>query len=154
MPAIPPVATCRARDISASWSRDVTDAEVGTLHLKSAHGAEVTMVDHDGPAGKAGLRAHDVILSVNGMQVDDEDGLHRILRDLQPGRAVSLNVCRGGTDQTVNATMANRTELEKQAWEQHWVVPEPAADLPVTAAPRNLRAAALDTALSPATCSR
>ncbi len=115
--------------------RDVTDAEVGTLHLKSAHGAEVTMVDHDGPAGKAGLRAHDVILSVNGTSVDDEDALHRLLHDLQPGRAVTLNVCRDGSEQTVNATMANRTELEKQAWEQHWVVPEPATEETVAAAP-------------------
>jgi serine protease Do len=115
--------------------RDVTDAEVGTLHLKSAHGAEVTMVDHDGPAGKAGLRAHDVITSVNGTPVDDEDSLHRVLHDLQPGRTVSLIVCRDGSDQTVNATMANRTELEKQAWEQHWVVPEPVAEDTVAAAP-------------------
>lgn len=107
--------------------RDVTDGEVSTLHLKSAHGAEVTMVDHDGPAGKAGLRAHDVILMVNGTAVDDEDSLHRILHDLQPGRAVSLNVCRDGTEQTVSAIMANRAELEKQAWDQHWVVPEPEA---------------------------
>lgn len=108
--------------------RDVTDAEVSTLHLKSAHGAEVTMVDHDSPAGKAGLRAHDVILSVNGTLVEDEDALHRILHDLQPGRAVTLNVCRDGSEQTVNATMTNRTELEKQAWEQHWVVPVPPAE--------------------------
>ena len=114
--------------------RDVTDPEVGTLHLKSARGAEVTMVDHDGPAGKAGLRAHDVILGVNGTPVDDEDSLHRILRDMQPGRAVTLSVCREGTEQTVNATMANRAELEKQAWEQHWVVPEP-ADEAVAAPP-------------------
>ena len=114
--------------------RDVTDAEVGTLHLKSARGAEVTKVDHDGPAGKAGLREHDVILNVNGTQIDDEDGLHRILHDLQPGRSVTLNVCRAGTEQTVNATMANRTELEKQAWEQHWVVPEPPAGEAVAAA--------------------
>ena len=115
--------------------RDVTDAEISTLHLKSAHGAEVTMVDHDGPAGKAGLRAHDVILSVNGTTVDDEESLHRVLHDLQPGRTVSLNVCRDGAEQTVNATMANRTELEKQAWEQHWVVPEPPTEEAVATTP-------------------
>jgi serine protease Do len=113
--------------------RDVTDAEVSTLHLKGAHGAEVTKVDHDGPAGKAGLRAHDVILSVNGVNVDDEDSLHRLLHDLQPGRAVTLNVCRDGSEQTVSATMANRAELEKQAWEQHWVVPEPTTEETVAA---------------------
>jgi serine protease Do len=115
--------------------RDVTDAEVSTLHLKSPHGAEVTKVDHDGPAGKAGLRAHDVILSVNGTSVDDEDSLHRLLHDLQPGRAVTLNVCRDGSEQTVSATMANRTELEKQSWEQHWVVPEPATEDTAASAP-------------------
>ncbi len=105
--------------------RDVSEGEVTALHLRSSHGAEIIMVDHDGPAGKAGLREHDVVLSVNGTQVDGEDQLRKLLHDMQPGRSVAMVVCRNGAEQTVNATMANRAELERQAWENHWTVPEP-----------------------------
>ncbi|MGI4758524.1 MAG: PDZ domain-containing protein [Janthinobacterium lividum] len=108
--------------------RDVSDSEVSALRLKSSRGAEIIMVDHDGPAGKAGLREHDVVLSVNGTLIDGEDHLRKILRELQPGRPVAIVVCRGGVEQAVNATMANRAELERQAWEQHWSVPDPARD--------------------------
>lgn len=106
--------------------RDVSESEVVALRLKSSRGAEIIMVDHDGPAGKAGLREHDVVLSVNGTLVDGEDQLRKLLHDMQPGRAVAMLVCRNGAEQTVNATMANRAELERQAWENHWTVPEPA----------------------------
>jgi serine protease Do len=106
-------------------TRDVNDNEVAPLHLKDAHGAEITMVDHDGPAGKAGLREHDVVLSINGVTVEGEDQLRKVLHDLQPGRSVSLNICRNGSEQMVNTVMANRSEVEKQAWDQHWTVPSP-----------------------------
>jgi hypothetical protein len=49
---------------------DVTTERLGTLKLKEEHGAEVTMVDQDAPAGKAGLKDHDVILSLNGAAVE------------------------------------------------------------------------------------
>lgn len=111
--------------------RDISESDVTTLRLKSTHGAQVTVVDHDGPACKAGLRERDVILSLNGTAVDGEDQLRRMLHDLPPGRPVSLVIVRAGAEQTVNTTMANREELEKRAWEQHWVVPEPVDDAPV-----------------------
>ncbi len=113
--------------------RDISESDVTTLHLKSTRGAQVTVVDHDGPACKAGLRERDVILSLNGMAIDGEDQLRRMLHDLPPGRPVSLVIVRAGAEQTVNTTMANREELEKRAWEQHWVVPEPVNDTPVAA---------------------
>jgi len=41
---------------------EVDTDRITALHLKDAHGAEVTLVDHDAPAGKSGLKVHDVIL--------------------------------------------------------------------------------------------
>ncbi|HKD66881.1 MAG TPA: PDZ domain-containing protein, partial [Candidatus Binataceae bacterium] len=49
--------------------RDVTAERVGPLKLKEERGVEVTMVDQDAPAGKAGLKEHDVILDFNGTAV-------------------------------------------------------------------------------------
>ena len=48
---------------------DVSAERLGELKLKEEHGAEITMVDKDAPAGKAGLHEHDVIVSVNGAAV-------------------------------------------------------------------------------------
>ena len=47
-------------------TRDITPDRLAPLHLKDERGVEVTMVDQDAPAGKAGLKEQDVILTLNG----------------------------------------------------------------------------------------
>src|ERR1700709_1797121 len=59
-------------------TRDVSDDEAATLKLKEARGAEIINVDHDGPASKAGMQVHDVILQMNGQVIEDEDQLRRM----------------------------------------------------------------------------
>src|SRR5215469_5854127 len=49
---------------------DVTTDRLSTLKLKEEKGVEVTMVDQDAPAGKAGIKEHDVILTMNGTSVE------------------------------------------------------------------------------------
>src|SRR5262245_59641375 len=46
--------------------QDVTKERMSALKLKEERGVEITMVDQDAPAGKAGLKEHDVILDFNG----------------------------------------------------------------------------------------
>ncbi len=48
--------------ISASIFANVTEEQAAALKLKDVHGVEITGVDHDAPACKAGLEVHDVIL--------------------------------------------------------------------------------------------
>ena len=45
---------------------DISADRLGALKLKEEKGVEVTMVDQDAPAGKAGIKEHDVILTMNG----------------------------------------------------------------------------------------
>src|ERR1700722_11500022 len=103
------------------------DADRATaLKLKDVHGAEVIMVDHDAPAGKSGLKVHDVILQLDGQSFDTADQLRRRLHDMPAGRTVSFLISRDGNQLTVSAQLCDRAALGPQAWSQHFSVPQPA----------------------------
>jgi serine protease Do len=89
-------------------TRDVTPDRLADLHLKDERGVEVTMVDQDAPAGKAGLKEQDVILSVNGNDVQSVEQLRRMIRETPPGRVVTLGVSRNGQPMTVKVELAER----------------------------------------------
>ena len=108
--------------------RDVSADQIVALKLKEARGAEIVLVDHDAPAGKAGLREHDVVLQLNGQAIEGEDQLSRMLHECPPGKTISLLISRDGQQITVTTQMAvSQEEVERQAWEQHLTVPEPQA---------------------------
>lgn len=105
--------------------RDVTEDQLKPLKLNDARGAEIIDVDHDGPACKAGLQLHDVILQMNGQAIEGQEQLRRMLRETPAGRTVSFVISRNGQQQTISTQMANREEVERQAWEQRYRVPAP-----------------------------
>lgn len=88
--------------------RDVTPDQLSALHLKEERGVEVTMVDQDAPAGKAGVKEHDVILSVNGNNVESVEQLRRMIHEIPAGRTVSISVSRAGQPLTLKAQLADR----------------------------------------------
>src|SRR5580765_548602 len=89
-------------------TRDVTTDRLSELKLKEEHGVEVTLVDQDAPAGKAGLKEHDVILNLNGSQVESVEQLRRMIREIPPGRLVTLGISRSGQLVTLKAQLADR----------------------------------------------
>lgn len=89
-------------------TEDVTPDKVGELHLKEERGVEVTTVDDDAPAAKAGLKEHDVILSVNDEKIESVEQLKRVIREIPPGRTVSIDISRDGQPMTVRAQLAER----------------------------------------------
>ncbi len=103
--------------------RDVSDEEVPALKLKEARGAEVVHVDHDGPAGKMGLRERDVVIQMNGVAIEGEEQIRKMLHDTPAGRTVVFVILRDGQQMTVTAQMADREEVERQAWERHLSAP-------------------------------
>ena len=89
-------------------TRDVTPDRLADLKLKEEHGVEVTTVDQDAPAGKAGIKEHDVILSVNGTTVESVEQLRRMIHEIPPGRMVTLGISRNGQPLTFKAQLADR----------------------------------------------
>jgi serine protease Do len=93
---------------------DVSAERLGELKLKEEHGAEVTMVDQDAPAGKAGLHEHDVILSLNDTAVESAAQLRRMIKETPPGRVVNLGISRDGQPMTIKVQLADRHK--SMAW--------------------------------------
>ncbi len=91
-------------------TRDVTADRLPDLKLKEEHGVEVTLVDQDAPAGKAGIKEHDVILTLNGNQVESVEQLRRMIREIPPGRTVNLGISRAGQLMTLKTQLADRRQ--------------------------------------------
>jgi serine protease Do len=89
-------------------TRDVTPDRLAALQLKEEQGVEVTMVDQDAPAGKSGLKEHDVILSVNGTSIESVEQLRRMIHEIPAGRQVTLGISRKGQEMTLKAQLASR----------------------------------------------
>jgi serine protease Do len=89
-------------------TRDITPDRLATLHLKDERGVEVTMVDQDAPAGKAGLKEQDVILTLNGADVQSVEQLRRMIRETPPGRVVTLGISRNGQAMSIKVELADR----------------------------------------------
>lgn len=90
-------------------TRNITQDQVADLHLKEETGVEVTMVDQDAPAGKAGLKEHDVILSINDEKIESEEQLRRVIHEIPAGRTVTIGISRDGQPMTLKAQLAERS---------------------------------------------
>lgn len=97
-------------------TRDITMDRLAALHLKEERGVEVTMVDQDAPAGKAGLKEQDVILTMNGTEVESVEQFRRLIRETPPGRVIMLGISRKGQPMNVRVQLADRKNGFAYGW--------------------------------------
>ena len=91
--------------------QDVTDDLAEGLGLEVARGALVTDVP-EGPALEAGMESGDVILSFDGVEVDDTRGLVRQVANTEICKEVRVRVFRNGETETLRVTLGRREEAE------------------------------------------
>src|SRR5271166_2677968 len=95
---------------------NITSDRLGVLKLKEEQGVEVTMVDQDAPAGKVGIKEHDVILTMNGTAIESKTQLQRMIHETPPGRVVTLGLSRDGQPVTIKVQLADRHQEFSQMW--------------------------------------
>jgi serine protease Do len=72
---------------------------------------EVFSVDPESPAGSAGMRMNDLIVSANGQKVANVDDLHRFLGEWPIGEPVTFTVVQGKNKTTLTVVPAEAGAL-------------------------------------------
>lgn len=96
----------------------MNDDLAASLGLQRNRGEIVQVVTEDSPAQRAGLKAGDIIVSVNGREVSSDQTVSFLVANLAPGESVPVEVLREGRRLTINTTLGKRpseAELAQQA---------------------------------------
>ena len=97
---------------------DVDQEKAQALKLKEVRGAVITLIDHDAPAGQAGIRVNDVVIQLNGQNVEGAEQLKRMLREIPPGHKVSIEINRDGNVQTMAVELVDHRVLGHDIWKK------------------------------------
>ncbi|HZE42297.1 MAG TPA: Do family serine endopeptidase [Steroidobacteraceae bacterium] len=91
--------------------QDIRQQLALSFGLATPHGALISAVDPAGPGEKAGLKAGDVITSVNGRTIDHSWDLPAIVSQLAPGSQAKLGIWhdRKATEVTVKTVLLEDT---------------------------------------------
>jgi serine protease Do len=84
---------------------EIGDEDVPKYQLKEQRGVLIRHVVVGQPADKGGLKADDVVLAVDGAQIEGTRDLQRIISSTPVGRAVKLYVMRGGKEKELEVTV-------------------------------------------------
>jgi serine protease Do len=86
------------------YFQELTPELATELGVKASKGAVVSQIVPDGPASKIGLKKDDVIVALNGKEIDGRS-LRLALGSMAPGTTIDLKVFRGGTEQKFSITL-------------------------------------------------
>jgi Do/DeqQ family serine protease len=91
----------------------VTPEIAESLSLKRPSGALVASVAPNSAAARAGLRVSDLIISVDGQEVDDPNAFDYRFATKPLGGQAKLGVLRAGRDQTLSVALETAPELPR-----------------------------------------
>jgi serine protease Do len=82
-------------------AQDVTAVDTEVFKLPAARGAKVVQIVEGSPAAQAGLELGDVIIALDGREVESASDLQADLAELEPGSTVRVRIVRNGEEMVV-----------------------------------------------------
>ncbi len=96
--------------------RAVTAADADRLGLDRVAGVLVSNVADDGAAERAGVRSGDVLLAINGQEIDAPNQFQSAIALQRPDDDIRLSVWRGGSQRDLDARLIGRDNDALQSW--------------------------------------
>ena len=105
------------------YFQELTPELSSALGVKASRGAVVAEIVPDGPAAKSGLRKDDVIVAMNGKDVDGRS-LRLAVGSMSPGTTIDLKVLRDGAEHKYSITLDRMPEsAQRDAQSQPYSTP-------------------------------
>ena len=123
------------RGMIGAGIQTVTSDLAASMGLKDVRGVVVTSVTPGQPAANAGLQTGDVILKLNGKDVDDANTLRNAVAGTQPGTEVTLTISRNGNQRDVRVKLGELTPESARSGQQSGAAPARGGRLGIAAVP-------------------
>src|SRR5690606_30747994 len=83
----------------------VTEEIAESLGLPEAKGVLISGIEKGGPADNGALKAGDIVIGFEGIEINDVRKLSRIVAESPVGKEVAIDILRDGEKQTVRVTL-------------------------------------------------
>lgn len=116
----------------------VTKDIAESLGLDEDNGALVAEPQDGSPAEKAGVKAGDVVVAVDGKKVDSPRELARMIGGMDPGKNIDLTLWRDGETKDVRITLGEMPRMKQMASAEGHATPDSGnalSDFGMTVAP-------------------
>jgi|CryBogDrversion2_11_1035321.scaffolds.fasta_scaffold00559_9 serine protease DegQ len=106
----------RQGSVTRGWigieAQDMTAELAESFKLKNAQGSLIAGIIKNSPAERAGLKAGDVLLEINGLQVIDSSNMLGLISELKPNKQAILKITRNQKEINVPVMIGRRPKLE------------------------------------------
>ncbi len=91
--------------------QDITRDLAEAAGLDGTRGVLIASVEGETPAADAGLQAGDVVVELNGVEIDDASHFRRVVAEVGPGERAKMKIVRAGETRNVTATLVERPDV-------------------------------------------
>ncbi len=92
-------------------AQDITPELAESFKLNQAQGSLIAGILRDSPAEKAGLKAGDILLAIDGKQVTDSNSMLNLISGLKPNSNASLKIARASKEFDVSVLVGKRPKI-------------------------------------------